>query len=142
MKGIEIIKKAKEELKNFIVQELGLLYITKGWQDEEFNASGDMFFEFEREYCPTMDVWVTDAEGNDYTERALIERLVVNASDDTFFIEVENNREYYLCDLDVELLAEIANIIERDYLYAKEKDTDYEDERTVSEPRPHFKESR
>lgn len=118
MRGTEIVKKATNELKDFIVYELGLLYSAKGWQDEEFNAFGDMFFEFERENCPTMDIWVTDTEGNDYTERALIERLVVNASDDTFFIEVENNREYYLCDLDVELLAEIANIIERDYKIA------------------------
>ena len=119
MKGTEIINDAKDRLKDFIAYELGLLYSAKGWQDEGYNAFGDMYFEFDNEI--TFDVWVSDCEGNDYIEQRNIERLVTNEKDNTFFIEVEDAREYYFSEIDVDTLAKIANIIETEYKRAINK---------------------
>ena len=116
MKGTEIINDAKDRLKDFIIYELGLLYSAMGWEKDGFD---DMVYEFNNNV--TMEVWVTDTEGNDYTETRNIERLIVG--DDSMFVELEDDREYYLSELSADLLAEIANLIERDYKVAigKEK---------------------
>lgn len=112
MRASDIIQNARVEIKNFIIYELGLLYSAKGWQDEAYNDFGDMTYDFDN---LTIDVWVTDTEGNDYTEKRKVECLVVNEGDDEFFVEVEGDREHYFCDLDTDTLVRIANIIEAHY---------------------------
>ena len=118
MKATEIINKAKHDIRDFIVYELKRLYIAKGWGDRDYNPFGDM--EYEIDGSLTMDVWVTDAEGNDYTEKRGIERLV--CGDNTFFVELKDDREYYFSELDINVLAEIACMIEGVYNNAIKED--------------------
>lgn len=112
MKATDIIAKAKNEIRDFIVYELSLLYSAKGWLDDD----GDMHFECE---TVSMDVWVTDCEGNDYQETRKVERVVCTT--DEFFVELEDDREYYFSELDVYTLAGIANEIENEYKNAISK---------------------
>jgi hypothetical protein len=116
MKATDIITKAKNEIRDFIVYELSLLYSAKGWQDDNYNAFGDMYFECE---TVSMDVWVTDCEGNDYQEMRKVERVVCTT--DECFVELEDDREYYFSELDVYTLAGIANEIENEYKNAISK---------------------
>lgn len=109
MKGTEILAQASEELKKFIIYELGLLCSAKKC---EKNADGDITCNLKG---LTMDVLVSDTEGNDYQERRSLERLIVNEKDGTFFVEVEDDREYYLTEIDLYVLANIANMLENDY---------------------------
>ena len=112
MKATDIITKAKNEIRDFIIYELSLLYSAKGWLDDD----GDMYFECE---TASMDVWVTDCEGNDYQEMRKVKRVVCNT--DKFFVELEDDMEYYLSELDVYTLAGIANEIEHEYKNAISK---------------------
>ena len=116
MKATDIIAKAKNEIRDFIVYELSLLYSAKGWQDDDYNDFGDMYFECETVF---MDVWVTDCEGNDYQEARKVERVVCTT--DKFFVVLEDDMEYYLSELDVYTLAGIANEIEHEYKNAISK---------------------
>jgi hypothetical protein len=115
MRANDIINNARNEIKDFIIYELGLLYSAKGWQDNDFNSFGDMYYEFDRSTNLAMDVWVSDYEGNDYQELRHIENLVVNGVDNTFFVETEEDREYYFSEIDIDTLVRISNIIETDY---------------------------
>jgi hypothetical protein len=114
MKADDIIFNARQEIKKFIIYELGLLYSAKGWQDEAYNDFGDMTYEFDGFF---IDVDVTDCEGNYYTEKRAVDTLVVNEKEDTFFIELadEDERELYFSDLDTNTLVRIADCIEYHY---------------------------
>lgn len=112
MEAQDIITKAREELINFIIFYIKLIYLCINKHEPYLDSAweikaGDVVSN------PSVGVAVSDCEGNDVTKYSMVEKYIVKDDNLTIIYDISGKLlEYKATDLTTDELGDIANTLE------------------------------
>ena len=115
MKGTDILKTAREQIKNFIVFEVKNLYILTNMRNPNFSEDEEYVLDVNFPINVEVDNSYLDVDGTTI-EVWNVDEIHVTLDDNIFFKCSENDSEIEWNKISTDELAGIANILENQYL--------------------------